>query len=86
MIQVKNNLFTMDNESILSKVKKKHDMISPEKFLKTMIKYTELFSDNYKIGHFVVAALMCDVLIQLGYGDGVEVYDKWKDQHVHINK
>ena len=49
-------------------------------FFRDMLDLTELYADDCEMFHITADKLMCDLLIQLGYGDGVKVFfdaHKW---------
>lgn len=51
-------------------------MITPEKFKYEMRKIREEFGDDEEIAHSRMDKLMCMVLVELGFMDGVEIFDK----------
>lgn len=55
-------------------------MITPEEFAKRMQKLKDLNINYQEMAHKNMDALMCMVLKELGYGEGVKIYlstDKW---------
>lgn len=50
--------------------------ITPEKFKQLMLDLSQ-DGDN-EAAHGYMDSLMCDVLIQLGYGEGVEIYKNYE--------
>ena len=52
--------------------------MDPKDFYTEMVRI--VFTENEEIGHIHADELMCDILTQLGYGDGVKLFEqmeKW---------
>lgn len=54
--------------------------MTKDEFFKDMIDLSELYAYDCEMFHITADKLMCDLLIKLGYGDGINVFldaDKW---------
>ena len=54
--------------------------ITPEEFAKRMRDIHDMYSDDEEVVHSEMDDLMCDLLRELGYGEGIDIFDhthKW---------
>ena len=54
--------------------------MTKEEFYHEMLAIEEIYADDPEMFHIVADKLLCDLLIKLGYGQGVEVFldaDRW---------
>lgn len=54
--------------------------MNPEEFYKKMLQLKNDFGEDEEEVHIQMDKLMCDLLLMLGYGDGIEIFDetdKW---------
>lgn len=54
------------------------EVITPRDFYTEMVRIA--FTENQEMGHILADELMCSILTQLGYGDGVKLFEemeKW---------
>jgi hypothetical protein len=67
---------TLDNmRSIAAKLERPADVMSPAEFAERMRKIAEVVGDP-EMSHGEGDQLMTDLLCQLGYGEGSDVFDK----------
>ena len=55
-------------------------VMTPEEFRQRMEEIRKTDGDDEYIAHIEMDGVMCDLLCQLGYGDGIKVFDdqpKW---------
>lgn len=50
--------------------------ITPEEFAKRMQEIHDRYLDDEEVVHSEMDDLMCDLLRELGYGEGVDIFDK----------
>ena len=51
-------------------------VITPEEFTKRMQEIHDRYLDDEEVVHSEMDDLMCDLLRELGYGEGVDIFDK----------
>ena len=52
--------------------------ITPEEFAKLMKHAVEIYSGDKELRHIRMDILMCNMLIMLGYGEGVKIFEETK--------
>lgn len=50
--------------------------MTPEEFAAEMEGIYERFDDDPEFGHWHMDNCMCDLLRELGYGDGIDIFNK----------